>query len=35
MVKGDKPVRQVQHMASPELTNPSIVFIAHPKGRVE
>jgi anaerobic dimethyl sulfoxide reductase subunit B (iron-sulfur subunit) len=35
MVKGDKPVRQVMHMANPELTNPSIVFIAHPKGKVE
>ena len=36
MVKGkDVPVRQVRHMASPELTNPSIVFIAHPKGRVD
>jgi anaerobic dimethyl sulfoxide reductase subunit B (iron-sulfur subunit) len=36
MVKGvDQPVRQVQHMANPELTNPSIVFIAHPKGKVE
>jgi hypothetical protein len=35
MVKGqDKPERQVQHMADPELTNPSIVFIAHPQGRV-
>ena len=36
MVKGvDQPVRQVQHMANPELTKPSIVFIAHPKGKVE
>ena len=35
MGPGDKPVRQVQHMANPELTNPSIVFIAHPKGKVE
>ena len=35
MVKGDQPVRQVQHMANPELTNPSIVFIAHPKGKVQ
>jgi hypothetical protein len=24
----------VRNMANPELTNPSIVFIAHPKGRV-
>lgn len=32
---GDKPVRQVKGMSNPELTNPSIVFIAHPKGKVE
>jgi anaerobic dimethyl sulfoxide reductase subunit B (iron-sulfur subunit) len=35
MVKGDVPVSQVKHMANPELTNPSIVFIAHPKGKVD
>ncbi|MDR0478650.1 MAG: 4Fe-4S dicluster domain-containing protein [Burkholderiaceae bacterium] len=36
MVKGKEvPVRQVRHMASPLLTDPSIVFIAHPKGRVD
>ena len=35
MVKGEQPVRQVKHMANPELTNPSIVFIAHPKGKVD
>jgi anaerobic dimethyl sulfoxide reductase subunit B (iron-sulfur subunit) len=35
MVKGDKPVGQVKQMANPELTRPSIVFIAHPKGRVD
>ena len=36
MVKGkDVPVRQVRHMADPELTNPSVVFVAHPKGKVE
>ncbi|MFO1034915.1 MAG: 4Fe-4S dicluster domain-containing protein [Hyphomicrobiales bacterium] len=28
-------VRQVVHMADPELTNPSIVFIPHSKGRVD
>ena len=31
----DTVVRQVKSMADPELTNPSIVFIAHPKGKVE
>ena len=31
----DETVRQVKNMANPELTNPSIVFIAHPKGKVE
>ncbi|MEO5338644.1 MAG: 4Fe-4S dicluster domain-containing protein [Magnetospirillum sp. WYHS-4] len=31
----DKPVRQVKGMANPELTNPSIVFVVHPKGRVD
>ena len=30
----DAVVRQVRHMADPELTNPSIVFVAHPKGKV-
>ena len=35
MVKGEQPVRQVKQMANPELTNPSIVFIAHPKGKVD
>lgn len=30
----DQPVRAVKNFADPELTNPSIVFIAHPKGRV-
>ena len=33
--QGDKPVRQVRNMADPELTNPSIVFMAHNKGKVE
>lgn len=32
---GDQPVRQVKGMANPEMTNPSIVFIPHPKGKVE
>jgi anaerobic dimethyl sulfoxide reductase subunit B (iron-sulfur subunit) len=27
-------VRQVKSMASPELTNPSIRFVAHSKGKV-
>ncbi len=31
----DKPVRQVKNMADPELTNPSIVFVPHSKGRVD
>jgi anaerobic dimethyl sulfoxide reductase subunit B (iron-sulfur subunit) len=31
----DKLVRQVKSMANPELTNPSIVFIAHSNGRVD
>ncbi|MBF0307029.1 MAG: 4Fe-4S dicluster domain-containing protein [Alphaproteobacteria bacterium] len=31
----DKPVRRVKGMANPELTNPSIVFVAHPKGRAD
>lgn len=34
-VEGDKPVRQVKSMANPELTDPSIVFVAHSKGKVE
>lgn len=33
--RGDKPVGQVKNMANPELTNPSIVFMAHNKGKVE
>lgn len=28
-------VNQVKSMASPELTNPSIVFVAHSQGRVD
>lgn len=31
----DKLVSQVKDMANPELTNPSIVFIPHAKGRVD
>ena len=30
----EKPVRQVKNMANPELTNPSIVFVPHSKGKV-
>lgn len=32
---GEKTVRQVRHMANPELTGPSIAFVAHSKGRVD
>ena len=31
----DTVVRQVKSMADPVLTNPSIVFVAHSKGRVD
>jgi anaerobic dimethyl sulfoxide reductase subunit B (iron-sulfur subunit) len=31
----DEVVRQVKSMANPELTNPSIVFVPHSKGRVD
>lgn len=31
----DSVVRQVKSMADPELTNPSIVFVAHSKGRMD
>ena len=31
----DKPVRQVRNMANPELTKPSIAFVAHSKGFVK
>ena len=31
----DEVVRQVKSMADPDLTNPSIVFVAHSKGRVD
>ncbi len=30
----DKVVRQVKNMANPDLTNPSIVFVPHSKGKV-
>ncbi len=32
---GDKPVRAVKNFTNPELTNPSIVFVAHSRGKVE
>ena len=35
MGPNDTPVRQVKDMADPELTNPSIVFIAHPEGQID
>jgi anaerobic dimethyl sulfoxide reductase subunit B (iron-sulfur subunit) len=28
------PVRAVKNFANPELTNPSIVFVVHEKGKV-
>ena len=31
----EEPVRAVKNFADPELTNPSIVFVAHSKGRVD
>ncbi len=31
----DEVVRQVKSMADPDLTNPSIVFVAHSRGRVD
>jgi anaerobic dimethyl sulfoxide reductase subunit B (iron-sulfur subunit) len=31
----DEPVRAVKNFADPELTNPSIVFVAHSKGKVD
>jgi anaerobic dimethyl sulfoxide reductase subunit B (iron-sulfur subunit) len=30
----EKVVRQVKNMANPELTNPSIVFVPHGKGKL-
>ena len=32
---GETTVRGIRGMAYPELTNPSIVFVAHPKGKYE
>ena len=32
---GDKPVRAVKNFADPELTHPSMAFVAHSKGKVE
>lgn len=29
---GETPVRRVKNMADPELTRPSVVFVAHPRG---
>lgn len=34
-IDGEIPVRQVRGFANPELTNPSIVFIAHEMGKVK
>ena len=31
----ETPVRAVKNFANPELTNPSIVFVAHSKGKVD
>ncbi|OQX32598.1 MAG: 4Fe-4S ferredoxin, partial [Candidatus Sedimenticola endophacoides] len=31
----DEVVRQVKNMSDPELTNPSIRFVAHSKGKVK
>ena len=31
----EKPVKAVKNFANPELTNPSIVFVPHSKGKVE
>lgn len=35
MAGNEEPVRAVKNFANPELTNPSIVFIPHSKGRVD
>jgi anaerobic dimethyl sulfoxide reductase subunit B (iron-sulfur subunit) len=35
MTAKEIPVRRVKDMSDPELTNPSIVFIAHPEGLVD
>ena len=31
----DQPVRAIKNFADPELTNPSMVFVPHSKGKVE
>jgi anaerobic dimethyl sulfoxide reductase subunit B (iron-sulfur subunit) len=31
----DEVVRAVKNFANPELTNPSIVFVPHSKGRID
>ena len=31
----EEPIRAVKNFANPELTNPSIVFVAHSKGKVD
>lgn len=32
---GEKTVDRVKNMANPELTHPSIVFVPHPRGRMD
>ena len=32
---GDQPVRAVKNFADPELTHPSMAFVAHSKGKVD
>lgn len=34
MGPGETTVRAIKNMANPELTNPSIAFVAHPKGKL-
>jgi anaerobic dimethyl sulfoxide reductase subunit B (iron-sulfur subunit) len=31
---GETTVRAIKNLANPELTNPSIAFVAHPKGKI-
>ncbi len=35
LAPGEEPVNAVKNFADPELTNPSIVFVPHSKGKVE
>jgi len=35
VAESETTVRQVKHMSNPDLTNPSIAFVAHSKGKVE